>query len=464
MGLVGLAACVALAVVFAVSGAAKLLDRAGTREAVAGFGVPQTLVTPVAAGLAPAELVTAVLLLVPATRPAGLVLAAAMLLGFTAAVVNALRAGRRPDCHCFGRIGGADVSGRTVVRNLVLLAVAVVGVVGVTAGTAPDGGARAGAAALGLAVAAAVLVAEGLAGRAARARRAAADEATFAQQAERSTVARFARPDLEGRTWSLADLLAPGLPVLLVTLSPGCGPCKRLRPDVARWAQLFAGRVTVVALATGTAEANLPSYADAGPLTVLVDEDAGVRTALGTSATPSAVVIGPDGRLASPVAGGETLVRRLLVATVTGTDLGDAETDPPADRADDEREAVDLGLADAVGPRPGVQRHELGDSVVLLEPATGATVALDQTGGLVWSVLDGTSPLAEIVDDLADVYAVPAEVIGPDVLRFVRTVGAAGLLAGVAAGPAPADDPAGDAAQRPVTGGSVAAEQAAAPR
>ncbi len=306
MGLVGLAACVALAVVFAVSGAAKLLDRAGTREAVAGFGVPQTLVTPLAAGLAPAELVTAVLLLVPATRPAGLVLAAAMLLGFTAAVVTALRAGRRPDCHCFGRIGGADVSGRTVVRNLVLLAVAVVGVVGVTAGTAPDGGARAGAVALGLAVAAAVLVAEGLAGRAARARRAAADEATFAQQAERSTVARFARPDLEGRTWSLADLLAPGLPVLLVTLSPGCGPCKRLRPDVARWAQLFAGRVTVVALATGTAEANLPSYADVGPLTVLVDEDAGVRTALGTSATPSAVVIGPDGRLASPVAGGET--------------------------------------------------------------------------------------------------------------------------------------------------------------
>ena len=444
MGLVGLAACVALAVVFAVSGAAKLLDRAGTREAVAGFGVPQTLVTPVAAGLAPAELVTAVLLLVPATRPAGLVLAAAMLLGFTAAVVTALRAGRRPDCHCFGRIGGADVSGRTVVRNLVLLAVAVVGVVGVTAGTAPAGGARAGAAALGLAVAAAVLVAEGLAGRAARARRAAADEATFAQQAERSTVARFARPDLEGRTWSLADLLAPGLPVLLVTLSPGCGPCKRLRPDVARWAQLFAGRVTVVALATGTAEANLPSYADLGLLTVLVDEDAAVRTALGTSATPSAVVIGSDGRLASPVAGGENLVRRLLVATVTGADLADTETETgsSADQADDEREAVDLGLADAVGPRPGVQRHELGDSVVLLEPATGATVALDQTGGLVWSVLDGTSPLTEIVDDLADVYGVPAEVIGPDVLRFVQAVGAAGLLAGVAAGPAPADDPA----------------------
>ncbi len=71
-------------------------------------------------------------------------------------------------------------------------------------------------------------------------------------------------------------------------------------------------------------------------------------------------------------------------------------------------------------------------------------------------MLDGTSPLTEIVDDLADVYGVPAEVIGPDVLRFVQTVGAAGLLAGVAAGPAPADDPAEEAAQRPVTGDDLA--------
>ena len=63
---------VALAAVFGVSGGAKLLDRAGTREAVAGFGLPGRLVGPVATLLAPVELLTAVLLVVAA--PVGFVL------------------------------------------------------------------------------------------------------------------------------------------------------------------------------------------------------------------------------------------------------------------------------------------------------------------------------------------------------------------------------------------------------
>jgi hypothetical protein len=75
VGFIGLACAVALAVVLAVSGVAKLLDRAGTREAVLGFGVPSRLVPYVAGGLAPAELVTAVLLLLPGARVVGLVLA-----------------------------------------------------------------------------------------------------------------------------------------------------------------------------------------------------------------------------------------------------------------------------------------------------------------------------------------------------------------------------------------------------
>ncbi len=350
VGEVGLAMGVALAAVLAVSGAAKLLDRAGTREAVAGFGVPTGLVAPVAAVLAPAELVTALLLVLPPTRSAGLVLAALLLLAFTVVVVLALRAGRRPECHCFGRIGGADVSGRTVVRNLVLLAVAAVGIAGVSASDDVDGGRLAGAVVAGLVLAAAVLAAEGVAGARARARRAVDDEAAFEQVVERVAVPGFELEALSGGRTSLDDLLAPGLPVLLVTLSPGCGPCKRLRPDVARWAELFAAKVTVVALATGTREANLASYAEYPALTVLVDEPGTVREALGVSGTPSAVVVGPDGRTDSRVASGEPLVRRLLVATVTGTDadLGAADLDTDGDGVP----AAELDL-DAVVTAPG---------------------------------------------------------------------------------------------------------------
>ena len=53
MGTLGLAAEVCLALVFAVSGAAKLADRDGTRQAVDGFGVPAVLAGPVALLLAP---------------------------------------------------------------------------------------------------------------------------------------------------------------------------------------------------------------------------------------------------------------------------------------------------------------------------------------------------------------------------------------------------------------------------
>jgi hypothetical protein len=431
VGFVGLACCVALAVVFAVSGVAKLLDRAGTREAVVGFGVPSGLVALVAGGLAPAELVTAALLLLPGTRPYGLVLAALLLLAFTAAVVLALRAGRRPDCHCFGRIGGADVSGRTVVRNLVLLAITVLGLVGVSSVDDLAGGRAFGAVVTGFALAAAVLTAEGLAGAQARKRQAAAAEATF-EQVTRTPAPRFEAATLDGGRTSLDELLTPGLPLLLVTLSPGCGPCKLLRPSVATWARIFRDRLTLAVLATGGAEANRASYADAPHLTVIVDDD-DIRSGLGTSHTPSAVLIGPDGWLASGVASGEALVRRLVVTTVTGVEL--TELPGSADPAADEGVAAqDLDLAAAVGPRPGVQLHDVGGSAVVMDPMTGATVVLDPIGAVVWSVLDGTSRLEEIVADLADVYAVPAEVVGPDVLALVRSLGEAGLLEGVVPG------------------------------
>jgi thiol-disulfide isomerase/thioredoxin len=329
------------------------------------------------------------------------------------------------------------VSGRTATRNVALLVVTAAGLAGAAAGRTPSGRAAVGAAVVGLALGAAVLAAEGLAGAGARRRRAVEDEARFAT-VERAVAPRFEAGTLAGGRTSLDDLLAPGLPLLLVTLSPGCGPCKRLRPDVAAWAQIFADQLTVAVLATGTPEANAASYADTPHLTVVID-DGDVRARLGTTGTPSAVVVGPDGRLASGVAGGEALVRRLLVTTVTGVEPDLAES-PHTDAADAEMTVDELDLESAVGPRPGITQHALGESAVLMDPSTGATVVVDATGALVWSVLDGTSRLAEIVADLADVYGVPAEVVGPDVLALVRSLGRAGLLAGVRPGPAPAAD------------------------
>lgn len=430
MGFVGVVAGVAVAAVLAVSGIAKLFDRVGTREAVAGLGVPTWLVPVVTAGLAPAELVVAGVVLVPATAVAGLVLAAALLLAFTAVVVAALRAGRRPACRCFGRVGAAEVSGRTVRRDGALLALTLLALSALAGGDRPAGGPAVGAVVLGLAVAAVLVLGEAVAGR--NARRRAAD-AAGSPAVPPAPAPRFTLPTLDRGPVSLDDLLEPGLPLLLVTLSPGCGPCQRLHPDLVQWARLFGSTLSIAVLATDGREANAPSSADASPLTVLVD-DANVRARLGTTGTPSAVLVAPDGRLASSVADGEARVRRLLVRTVTGVAAPAQPDQGPAVGVGDDRPAAELGLDSVLVPRRGVHRYELGESVVLLDPSTGCTVALDRTGALVYSVLDGRSPLREIVADLAHVFGAPEERVGADVLALGRALGRAGLLAGVRGG------------------------------
>ncbi len=434
MGIASLLLRVALVVVFVVSGVAKLVDRDGTRQAVVGFGVPSRYVAPVALLLAPSELVVALLLLLPSTSTVGLVLAFVLLAAFTTVVVAALRAGRRPDCHCFGRVGGADVSWRTVARNGALAGLAVAGLV-VARGSRDDltAAETTGAVLGGVLVAAALILVEGLAGRSARRARERQDAIT-SEQVERTTASDFRLPTPTGGEVSLAELLAPGLPLLLVSLSPGCGPCNRLRPDVAQWAQVLDEQVTVAVLASGTPEANRTAYDEMPHLPVLLDEG-GVRDQLGTTGAPSAVVVGADGRVTSGVANGEQLVRRLVRNFLTGADVVDAEID------DEGLPADQLSLDSPVRARPGVEAHALHKSTMLLDTATGATLVVDQIGALVWSVLDG-SLLRDIVADVADVFGAPAEVVGPDVLGLVQSLGRAGLLEGVSTRAHHAEEPA----------------------
>lgn len=437
MGPTTVLAAVALATVFVVSGLAKLADRDGTRQAVTGFGVPTRFVTLIAFALAPAELVVAVLLVWPATTAVGLVGAGLLLAAFTAAVIVAMLTGRRPECHCFGRIGGADVSVRTVLRNVALIALAGVGLVSLRSPelelTAGEAMAGIGA---GLAVAGLVLLGEGMAGRAARRARARRDEAAY----ERGMAG--GRPDaeapefrvgtLDGAEVSLTELLSPGLPLLLVFLSPGCGPCRTLRPAVTRWAEVYAGRLTVAVVGSGGLGANAAAYDDQVPqVAVLLDEDDTLRVAYGVRGTPAAVLVEPTGQLrGGVVASGERLVRRLLAAALAGAEFDTGHHDHAHDSG---VPADTIGLSSTPFPRRTVTAHQVQDDTILVDEAEGSSLSLDRIGAVVWSVLDGESALDEIVADLADVFGTGADVIGPDVLDMVRSLGRAGMLEGVAA-------------------------------
>ena len=123
---VRLAARLVLAVIFAFSGGAKALDSKGTREGVIGFGVPSRLALPMAVALPIAEFTTAGLLVWHTTAWWGGLAALVLLAAFSVAIAVNLGRGNRPDCHCFGQIHSAPVSGRMLARNLALAVPAVV--------------------------------------------------------------------------------------------------------------------------------------------------------------------------------------------------------------------------------------------------------------------------------------------------------------------------------------------------
>ena len=119
-----LAARLILFAVFAVAGVAKLLDREGSREAARGFGVPESLAGASGSGLPVAELTAAVLLLFPSTAQAGAILALVLLGAFIVAIAAAMARGEAPDCHCFGALHSEPAGAKTLVRNVILAAIA----------------------------------------------------------------------------------------------------------------------------------------------------------------------------------------------------------------------------------------------------------------------------------------------------------------------------------------------------
>ena len=105
----------------------------------------------------------------------------------------------------------------------------------------------------------------------------------------------------------------------------------------------------------------------------------------------------------------------------------------PADR--DEIPAGEVGLGLAPRLRPGVGATFLDDEGVLLDPATGASHVLDQPAALVTRFLDGESTLGEIAFDIADVLELDRAQVEADVVALAQTLGAQGLLEGVARDP-----------------------------
>jgi uncharacterized membrane protein YphA (DoxX/SURF4 family) len=113
-----------LAGLFIIAGISKLADLHGSRQAMRNFGVPSLLATPLGTLLPVAELAVGIALLLAYTAWLGAMGALALLLLFVIGIGYNLARGRKPDCHCFGQLQSAPAGWSTLIRNLLLAAVA----------------------------------------------------------------------------------------------------------------------------------------------------------------------------------------------------------------------------------------------------------------------------------------------------------------------------------------------------
>jgi peroxiredoxin/uncharacterized membrane protein YphA (DoxX/SURF4 family) len=338
-----------LAGVFAVAGVAKLADRTGSRQAIVDFGLPSALAGALGLFLPLAELALAIALIPASTALWGAVGALALLILFIVAIGINLARGRKPDCHCFGQLHSAPAGWKTLARNGVLAAVA--GFVvwqGWQGSVGPSAiawlGALSAAQLLILVGAVAVLgllagqwwfllhllrqngrllvrieaLEDGgsVAGSAPTSPNGASTWRAAGGLAVGTSAPTFALEDLQGETLTLDSLRQAGKPVVLLFTDPGCGPCNALLPDVGRWQEEYEDRLTIALVSRGDPEENRTKAQEHGLTNVVLQEDWEISEAYDVSGTPGAVLVSPDGTIASPMAGGAESIRAFVAQAV----------------------------------------------------------------------------------------------------------------------------------------------------
>src|SRR5215216_414014 len=335
-----------LGALFSLAGVAKLSDLKGSRKAIIDFGLPAVLASPLAVLLPLAELGVGAALIPASSAWWGALGALGLLLFFVVGISINLGRGRKPECHCFGQLHSAPAGWRTLARNGVLAAIA--GFVlwaGYEGGAGPSALSWLGALSTAqlLALLGGVLVLSLLAGQwwflvhllrqnGRLLVRLEAVEATLAEggsvvgPSQNGTPVRqvaeglpvgseapeFSLSGLYGESLTLDALRSSGKPLMLLFTDPGCGPCNALLPEVGRWQEEHANKLTLSLVSRGEVEENKTKAQEHALKNVVLQKDWEVSESYEVRGTPSAVLISPDGKVASPVAGGDEGIRGLL--------------------------------------------------------------------------------------------------------------------------------------------------------
>jgi peroxiredoxin len=171
--------------------------------------------------------------------------------------------------------------------------------------------------------------------------------------------------NLDGETVRLADFA--GHPTALLFWNPGCGFCQRMVDDLKAWeSNKPEGAPKLLVVSTGEVEQNREQDLTSP---VVLDSGFTVGRAFGASGTPSAVLVGADGKIASGLAvGGPTVISLLRneAPNLLHASVAEEPDEPAAPRG------VPVG-----GKAPKVQLPDLeGKEVNLDEIRNGRTALL----------------------------------------------------------------------------------------
>lgn len=327
--------------VFALAGVGKLLDLEGSERAIKGFGVPDDLAKPAAFVLPAAEIVIAFMFLARTTAWAGAILALLLLLVFTAGMIVQMAKGNAPECHCFGQIHSEPVGKTSLLRNI---GFAILALFLTAQGRSNQG--------LGLTqfstdmlqavllfgllilFGVAVIYLKKIFEQQVQIQRrieilelvsrdgAQVERENAGSPAESLPIGapfpEFELADTQGKRVKMSDFLNRKKPSLFIFVSPDCGPCNALYPEVQEWQEALKEKLDIVLVSSGSISANVEKFGDTAD--VLLQENRELAESVRARWTPTAIYVNARGKIASHPAAGDTAIRE-LVEKLTAEDL-----------------------------------------------------------------------------------------------------------------------------------------------
>lgn len=327
--------------IFALAGIGKLLDLKGSKKAVEGFGVPESISKSFALLLPLLEIAIAVALLPVQLSWFGAIGGGALMLVFIGGMLWQMWQGNAPDCHCFGQIHSEPVSKKSLLRNaaFVLLASFLVfqgrGNQGYDLLDPANNFSETnvmqviiGIAVLGF-LAAIVYILNKISGQQMQIMRRIEVLELIShdggKEVERedvndpahglpigAQVPEFEIADIRGKKIGYENILPIGKPSLLFFVSPSCNPCEALKPEVIEWQKELGDKVNFIFISSGKAKDNEAKFGENGFTNLYLQNENEIADLLHTEWTPTVLFIASDRSIASRPAAGDSAIRELL--------------------------------------------------------------------------------------------------------------------------------------------------------